>query len=200
MPRPEIWAVVLIKDFESAKQRLSSALSPLERRQLAVENARRALLAAAAGADHALAVCGSPEAAELSRSLGMDTLLEEHPDGQNGAAERGLSHCLDQGADAVMVISSDLPLIDAAAVSEFLAEFEPAAAPLVLVAPALGRGGTNAILLAPPGCVGMHFGEDSLSKFEADARSRGVSFRRLPSERLELDLDEPSDLETLAAR
>ena len=38
-----------------------------------------------------------------------------------------------------------------------------------MAAPATGRGGTNALYLSPPDAVDMHFGHDSLRKFERDA-------------------------------
>jgi 2-phospho-L-lactate guanylyltransferase (CobY/MobA/RfbA family) len=69
--------------------------------------------------------------------------------------------------------------------------------PAVLAAAAAGRGGTNALYLAPPDACGLHFGEDSLRKFEADARRRGAAFETIDSPRLALDLDEPSDLALL---
>src|SRR6185503_867769 len=63
------WVIVLVKDFDSAKQRLGPALDPAARRKLAQTTARRAIRAAAAG-DHRLVVAGSEEAAELARKLG----------------------------------------------------------------------------------------------------------------------------------
>ena len=55
--------VVLIKDFDSAKQRLSPALDPRRRRLLAVSMAVKALAAAGPAA---IVVAGSPEAATLA--------------------------------------------------------------------------------------------------------------------------------------
>jgi 2-phospho-L-lactate guanylyltransferase (CobY/MobA/RfbA family) len=67
----------------------------------------------------------------------------------------------------------------------------------VVAAAAAGRGGTNALFLKPPDAVGLHFGDRSLAKFEADARSRGVWFEVLDHPDLALDLDEPADLAAL---
>jgi 2-phospho-L-lactate guanylyltransferase (CobY/MobA/RfbA family) len=74
------------------------------------------------------------------------------------------------------------------------------ASPAVLAAPATGRGGTNALYLSPPDAVEMHFGDDSLRRFERDAAERGVRFELFEAPELALDLDEPSDLVTLASR
>jgi 2-phospho-L-lactate/phosphoenolpyruvate guanylyltransferase len=193
------WVVVLIKDFDAAKQRLRPALSPAERRELAQANARKALVAARAG-DRVLAVCGSVEAAALARSAGADVLLEEEPGGQNPAARRGIDHVVAGGAAAVLLVSSDLPLITRRALADLLAEAARHGAPVVVAAPATGRGGTNGLYLAPPNVIDLHFGDDSLGKFQRDAAGRGVRFVFHESEALALDLDEPSDLAALAMR
>ena len=65
--KPATWIVVLVKDFDSAKQRLSPAMGARSRRALARNNARLAV-GAAAGADHVLVVTGS-EAGDCPTSL-----------------------------------------------------------------------------------------------------------------------------------
>ena len=64
--------------------------------------------------------------------------------------------------------------------------------------PAIGRGGTNALYLRPPGAIAMHFGDDSLARFRAEAEAKGVRFAVHHSDPLALDLDEPSDLARLS--
>ena len=84
------WVVVLVKDFDSAKQRLSPALGAKSRRALARSNARLAVRAAAPG-DHVLVVTGAEEVAEMAASWGADILLEPREEGQNVAARRGIA-------------------------------------------------------------------------------------------------------------
>ncbi|HEX4214106.1 MAG TPA: 2-phospho-L-lactate guanylyltransferase [Candidatus Dormibacteraeota bacterium] len=191
------WLVVLIKDFAAAKQRLRPALDPGARRELARGNARRALGAARANG-HVLAVCGSEAAADLAREEGADILLEEEPRGQNAAAMLGISHALAQGATSLLLLSSDLPLVSSSELGDMLEVGVQMGSPAVLAAPATGRGGTNALYLAPPDIIDLHFGDDSLRKFERTARARGVAFALHESPALALDLDEPSDLAMLA--
>jgi 2-phospho-L-lactate/phosphoenolpyruvate guanylyltransferase len=192
-----IWVVVLIKDFARAKQRLRPALSPVERQHLARRNARAALAAAVAG-DHVLAVCAGEDGVELAREAGVDWILEDEPAGQNPAARRGIRRAVEGGADAVLLLSSDLPLVTREEIAGLLREAGAMGTPAVLAAAATGRGGTNALYLRPPDAIGLHFGDDSLGKFERDARERGVAFGLHERTELALDLDEPSDLEELA--
>ena len=189
------WTVVLIKDFDAAKQRLGSALDARARRELAVANAQRALSSAATS--HVLVVAGGDEAASLARDFGAEVLVEERPEGQNAAARRGIGRALESGASAVLLLSSDLPLVTREAIDDLLAVAARSEGPLVMAAPATGRGGTNALYLRPPGVISLHFGPDSLGLFRADATSRRVPFVLYESEALALDLDEPSDLERL---
>ncbi|HKB18957.1 MAG TPA: 2-phospho-L-lactate guanylyltransferase [Candidatus Dormibacteraeota bacterium] len=191
------WVVVLIKDFDSAKQRLRPALGTKSRRALARRNARLAVSAAFAG-DRVLVVAGSEEVAEIARSWGADVLLEPREEGQNTAAERGIKRAQDAGAAAVLVLSSDLPLVTEHSVRELVDVAARHRAPVAVAVPAIGRGGTNALYVRPPDAIGLHFGDDSLVKFREDAESRGVEFVVHHSDAMALDLDEPSDLASLS--
>jgi 2-phospho-L-lactate/phosphoenolpyruvate guanylyltransferase len=188
------WVVVLIKDFDSAKQRLRPALGVRSRRALARRNARLAVAAAAGAAEHVLVVAGGEEVAELAATWGAEVLLEPREEGQNVAARRGIDRALAAGARAVLLLSSDLPLVGEQAVREMLDAAARFPSPVAVAAPAIGRGGTNALYLRPPDAIGLHFGEESLAQFRADAEKHGVKFVVFESDALALDLDEPADL------
>ena len=190
------WVVVLVKDFDSAKQRLMPALDAVSRRALARSNAAKAIIASAA-ADHRVVVAGSEEVAALARELGVDVVVEPRQEGQNVAAARGIAYALASGAEAVLLLSSDLPLVTKEAVSEVLALGAHLDAPVAVAVAAIGRGGTNALYLRPPDSVTLHFGSDSLAKFRHEAEVRSVNFTIHHSEAMALDLDEPADLARL---
>jgi 2-phospho-L-lactate guanylyltransferase len=187
------WVVVLIKDFDSAKQRLQPALGPKSRRALARRNGRLAVRAASAG-DHVLVVAGSAVVASLARTWGVEVLVEPRQEGQNVAARRGINRAVEAGADAVLLLSSDLPLVTADAVRELLDLAARSKSPTAIAVPAIGRGGTNALYLRPPDAVSLHFGDDSFAKFRHEAETRGVDFVVHDSDAMALDVDEPADL------
>lgn len=189
---PTVWIVVLIKDFSTAKSRLAPAIQPATRRALAEMTAARALDAALAVAP-TLAVCGSSEAGDLARAKGAALVVEPEPGGQNPAAELGLDEVARRGAGAALVLSSDLPLVDAAGLRRMLARSDEEGN-IVIAAPAAGRQGTNALLLRPPGDFDLHFGEASLPRFAQEAQRRGRRFILHDDPSLALDLDEPPDL------
>jgi 2-phospho-L-lactate guanylyltransferase len=187
------WVIVLVKDLDSAKQRLGTVLDPKARRALALRNAERAVRAAAAG-DHRIVVAGSEEVKAIAERLGVEALLEPKQEGQNVAAARGIAHALENGARSVLLLSSDLPLVTQQALRNFLEVARKVAVPAAVAASALGRGGTNALYLNPPDAIALHFGADSLAAFRADAEAKGVNFLVQKSDALALDLDEPADL------
>lgn len=191
------WVVVLIKDFDSAKQRLRPALGTKSRRALARRNARLAVDAAMAG-DHLLVVAGGEEVAELAASWGADVLLEPREEGQNVAAQRGIKRAMEGGADAVLLLSSDLPLVTGESVRAMLASVARLKPPVAVAVPAIGRGGTNALFMNPPDAIGLHFGDESLARFREEAEARGVKFVVHHSDAMAFDLDEPSDLARLS--
>ncbi len=190
------WVVVLIKDFDAAKQRLSPAMGAKSRRALSRRNARLAVEAAHAG-DRVLVVAGGEEVAELAAAWGAEVVLEPREEGQNVAARRGINRALERGVGAILLLSSDLPLVTQDAVKALLDVAARVKGPVVVAAPAIGRGGTNALYLRPPDAIGLHFGDESFAKFRDDATARGVPFVVHESDEMALDLDEPSDLARL---
>jgi 2-phospho-L-lactate guanylyltransferase len=193
MTKTVAWVVVLVKDFDSAKQRLGPALDPRSRRELARRNAERAVRAASAG-DQRLVVAGSEEVAAMAKRLGAQFILEPRQEGQNVAAKRGIARAVQGGAGAVLLLSSDLPLVTAKALRELLKAAAQVATPAVVAVPAVGRGGTNALYVRPPDAITLHFGADSLESFRRESETRGVNFFIHQSDAMAIDLDEPDDL------
>jgi 2-phospho-L-lactate guanylyltransferase len=187
------WVIVLVKDLDLAKQRLGDVLDPRARRALALRNAERAIRASTAG-DHRLVVGGSAEVKEIAEKLGVEAVIERRQEGQNIAAKRGIDHAVKSGAQAVLILSSDLPLVTSKSVRDMLDAAGRVTPPAVVAAPAIGRGGTNALYLNPPDAISLHFGKDSLSAFRQEAETKGVNFSVHRSEAIALDLDEPADL------
>lgn len=188
------WVIVLVKDLDQAKQRLGDVLDAKARRELALRNAERAIRAAAAG-DHRLVIGGSAEVKDIAERLGVEVVIERKQQGQNVAAKLGIAHALKSKAQAVLILSSDLPLVTPQSVKDMLDVAGRIAPPAVVAAPALGRGGTNALYISPPDAISLHFGEDSLTAFRREAETKGVNFAVHESDAMALDLDEPEDLE-----
>jgi 2-phospho-L-lactate guanylyltransferase len=142
-------------------------------------------------------VTSDPTAAALARARAGATVLPDHdpPQGMNAAVVRGLEAAAGRGAEAVLVLTADLPLAHPDDLAAILAASPPG--PSAVLVPSRDGTGTNAMLLRPPGALDPRLGPDSLARHAAQADRRGVVVRRLERPALALDVDTPRDLAAL---
>jgi 2-phospho-L-lactate guanylyltransferase len=189
-------AILPVKSFGAAKQRLADALGAGSRGALAQAMFSDVLasLRRVPGLD-AVAVVTADRAAE-SAALGerVHVLRDTERAGQSPAALIGIRYALDQGFDRVLLVPGDTPLIDPAEVAGLLER-----APAVAIVPDRHLTGTNALLLSPPDALEPSFGPESLARHTSAAQAAGIEYavERVPT--LELDVDTPDDLAELAA-
>lgn len=192
-------AVLPIKSFDSAKQRLSGALQGGSRHLLAqamffdvlssLRRARRLEAIAVVTDDH-----------EIEATLRSDpiTVLHDHARaGQSAAARIGIDHALAQGFDRVLLVPGDTPLADAAAIDALL-ETSRAQHLGAAIVPDRHRTGTNALLIAPPDAMAPSFGPGSLERHVEAARATGLEHWVEEVGSLMHDVDTPEDLTALA--
>lgn len=130
------------------------------------------------------------------------TSVEPLDGGLNGALVAASARAVGQGAQAVLILPADLPLVTTAALETLVQAADAAlaagsGAPVVAIAPADARGGTNALLQAPPETIAPAFGEGSLEAHLRAAAVVGASVQLVNDPALGFDLDTPDDLERL---
>ena len=183
--------LIPVNRLDRAKGRLAALLEPEERAEL-VRRSLAAVLAAVEGAGMVAVVLTSDEAVEAEvparvRILGEDRELR----GLSAHIERAAK---DLGVDELLILHADLPLVTAEALRDLVAQAPPAPS-ATLVRPA--DGGTNAMLLRPPGRFPLAYGRGSGDLHEAAAREAGLAIRRVDMSALALDLDTPADVRAL---
>ena len=185
-------AVLPIKRFEQAKQRLEGVPA---RPRLAEEMARRVLraLAASARLDEVLVVTADPRAADAARACGARVVEEGAPRGHSEAALLGIAAT---DADRVLLVPGDCPLLTAEDVDGLLERHDT---PGVVVVPDRHGTGTNALLLTPPSAIRPAFGEGSRERHERLAREAGVPVVVDEVLALARDVDTPDDLAVIRA-
>jgi 2-phospho-L-lactate guanylyltransferase len=192
-------AVLPVKRFARAKQRLGEALGEPERRELAEAMVADVLaaLAEVGGIDAVVVVTAEPRAAAVARAAGATVIDDPEESGQSAAAERGIAAAAADGAERVLLVPGDCPALDPEEVAALLAR--PVESPAVVVVPDRHGSGTNALLLTPPQALAPAFGAGSFARHAATARAAGVRIdvRELPS--LALDVDTPGDLAAMRA-
>jgi 2-phospho-L-lactate guanylyltransferase len=192
----QTWAVLPAKPFDEAKSRLDPVLSSGERHDLAHTLLLQTLevLQTVAAVDHVLVVSADPVVLKLASDHEADVLQETLP-GLNRALAQARRHALQQGAQGLLVLAPDLPLLSAADVEAF---FIGSNADLV-IAPDRRRRGTNALFLRPPDVIEFAFGESSFERHLALAASAGAVTHEIELPGLAFDLDVAEDWHDLLA-
>jgi 2-phospho-L-lactate/phosphoenolpyruvate guanylyltransferase len=192
---PRVVAIVPIGALEGAKSRLGETLDAEERRDLVGRMLERTVRAALAtpGIAEALVVSPDREALAAAARLGGRTLLQ-----RSQGLNRGLGEARDDavagGAEAIVVVAIDIPLVSAESLAQLIAPLTVIRErPLVVLAPDRHGRGTNALLLAPPDAIEFGFGGDSRASHAACAEESGARYVELDGP-LSLDIDTPDDL------
>ena len=192
-------AILPVKSFGAAKQRLSIALGGGTRQALAqamfadVLNSLRHV-----DEIEAIAVVTRDRTAEATALASeANVVWDQQETGQSAAAAAGVAHALAGGFERALLVPGDTPLLDPAELSGLLARAEEAELGAVIVPDRHGTG-TNALLLHPPDAIEPNFGPGSRKRHEGLAEAAGLSFEVDPLPSLLVDVDTPEDLSEVA--
>jgi len=187
-------AILPVKSFGAAKQRLGGLVEPEARSILA-----RAMLADVLAAltevpaiEEVAIVTANSLAEDLSVKPRVRVLSDGHENGQSAAALIGINHARQQGFGRALLVPGDAPLLDPAEVSALLGHTES-----LVIVPDRHGAGTNGLLMSPVGVIEPAFGPGSRTRHEARARAAGVGYAIDPLPSLILDVDTPYDLEAI---
>jgi 2-phospho-L-lactate guanylyltransferase len=198
----KVAALIPVKSFRNAKQRLSPLLDAAEREMLAEAMFRDVLrqVLNARGLDTTCVVTGNDTVDAIARTLRARVIREDAERGETGAVDFARLELTRAGCEAVLILPGDLPLLRAADVEQLLSQVPAGATPpFALLVPSHDRLGTNALLLAPPDVIKLRFGYDSFTYHSSQVAARGLPLRFMENERIALDIDEPKDLERFLA-
>lgn len=186
-----------VKDLRNAKKRLERMLTPEERFGLA-----QAMLAdtfrtvrGVLFAEKVFVATNYQPALDAAEENGWEILREECQISESHSVDAASRICEKRGVRALLRLPLDLPLMQSRDVDELLTmECWP---PALAIVPSRDGTGTNAMLRTPPTLFPSHFGNGSFAKHLAEAKIAGaqVLIRRNP--RLEMDVDDESDLRAL---
>ena len=191
-------ALMPVKGFRNAKQRLSPLLGSAAREKLAETMFRDVLrqVRLARGLAATFVVTGDDQVAALASAAGAEVIRETAENGETAAVDFARIELKRAGCEAVLILPGDMPLVRASDIEQILAQMPPGAtAPFALLVPSHDRLGTNALLLAPPEVIKLRFGYDSFTFHMSQVAARGLPPRAFENEHIALDIDEPIDLE-----
>jgi 2-phospho-L-lactate guanylyltransferase len=190
--------LIPVKDTSSAKQRLAAILDQPSRTALAQAMLYDVLTTLHDWKGHpAIAVVSSdPYAMKLANEYGFEVILDPDNPGETGAIEMATRVCVERGVESTLVIPADIPLMEAWELAEIL-KHAPAEGS-VLVPAGDGRG-TNAAFRRPANLFPLRFGNDSFKPHHAAAQATGKPCVVLKFAGIAVDIDNPEDLQQLAA-
>ena len=187
-----MWAIVPIKTFDRAKQRLANVLSEEERRSLMLAMARDVLtcLAKSSRLSGILIVSRTPEADALAQTFATERFAESPDANLAEALQQAASYLITNfEADGVMVVPADVPGIDSDELDRILSAHEH-----VTILPDAENTGTNGLICSPPLCMPYIFDGKSFKPHVDAAFACGITPRIVPGTAFSLDVDLPDDL------
>lgn len=192
-------AIVPVKRFAEAKQRLAPGLDETRRQALAAAMLGDVLdaIGAARAVERTILVSGDPLAQEIAAEAAAPVEVVPDPadEGHSVAAEAGIARAEADGASCVVLLPGDCPLLAPRDLDRLLTGVP---SPYVAIVPDRHGTGTNALVLSPPSAIEPSFGEGSRERHVAAARAAGIPFEVEEVASLALDLDTPADLVALS--
>jgi len=186
-----------VKDLRNAKKRLAGVLTPEERFGLA-----QAMLAdtirtvrGVRCAEKIFVITNYQPVLGTAQENGWGILREDRQISESHAVDFASRVCEERGVTGLLRVPLDVPLVQASDIDELLTI--KCGNPGLVIVPSRDGTGTNAILRTPPALFPSHFGEGSLVKHLAEAKNAGAQIHIRRNPRLEMDVDDESDLRAL---
>jgi 2-phospho-L-lactate guanylyltransferase len=190
-----MWAIVPIKTFERAKQRLADVLSEDERRALMLAMARDVLtcLSRSSELTGILIVSRTREADSLATAFATERFAESPDADLAQALTQATEHLVAHfNATGVFVVPADVPGIDPSQVDELIRNNTS-----ITLLPDAEHKGTNGFICSPPLTIPYVFDGKSFKPHADAAFAAGITPRIVPASKFALDVDLPEDLSTV---
>jgi 2-phospho-L-lactate/phosphoenolpyruvate guanylyltransferase len=185
-----------VKSPSRAKERLRHFLSQEQRAQLARAMFEDVLVEAlkVRGLDRLVVVSNDAQILVVAAAAGAFVLIEGDQQSHSASADWAARECMKRGAETVLLIPIDVPLVRADELDSLVDESKKLPRPHLVIVPSQDGTGTNAMVRTPPDVIRSNFGPDSFSAHVARAQTAGAAVKVMRPPGLLHDLDEPSDL------
>ena len=194
MPATSI--LIPVKSTARAKGRLASVLDQATRRQLSLSMLEDVLEAVTPAVGRGVAAVyvatADAGAMAIARRYGATVLAETEQRSESYSVDGASRLLAAQGVEALLTIPADIPGIRTEDIQAILRAATAGRA--VVLVPARGGMGTNAIWRRPPDAIPSRFGFDSFRKHQAEAERRDLPWAALELPRIAVDIDELEDV------
>jgi 2-phospho-L-lactate/phosphoenolpyruvate guanylyltransferase len=190
-------AIIPAKALDMAKSRLTLCLTTEERMRLSHHMLLHTIRVARSSVDLVFVISRDLILLEGAEAEGAIPIKEQRT-GLNAALRQAAAVVCSNGAQGILVLPSDLPLITVDDVRGL--SWMGSDSPSVVISPSWRDGGTNALLIRPSTLDIFSFGHDSFARHSLRARQHGLEPKVFRSETLAFDLDTSADWTELCAR
>jgi 2-phospho-L-lactate guanylyltransferase len=194
--------LIPVKKLEDAKRRLSPHYSRSARRRLAdaLWQDFFEVVAEVRGVDQVFVVSAEPEVLRQARHFGWEALREKQQVSESVSVDLASRQCSELGIASLLRLPVDLPLARAEDIESVLQHTQDSTSAVAVIVPSRNGDGTNALLRRPPTLFPSRFGPGSFKKHLREAKRARAIMHVLRNRRLEVDVDDFSDLESLGAQ
>jgi 2-phospho-L-lactate guanylyltransferase len=196
--RPETVAVLPVKRWDAAKQRLAEDFGKGTRRALVEAMVTDVLIALRRSkkVDLTLVITKEPGVEALAHGYDADAVHDTAAETHSAAAALGVQRAVERGARRVLLIPGDCPAMDPKEVDALLARPVAEDGEVVIIPDRHGTG-TNGLLLTPPQIIQPAFGPGSRERHERLAAEAGASCVVEEVRSIVLDVDTAEDLDVV---
>ena len=178
--------LIPIKHLETVKSRLSSHFTNMSRRKMFMYMLGKTICAVNKSSIKECWLLSSDAEIELFANKYDVQVFSDCPSGLNPTLNRYVNKAFDLGYNA-MYLAPDLPLINAASISQILKEFS--SANQMILVPDLDKIGINAIIWKNNHLLGPFLGINSYQVHLRQAKIHNMSVVSFEHKRLQCDLD-----------
>lgn len=185
------FALIPVKKLSESKVRLSSILKPEERRAFTLAmltDVLKAVFSSSISRTVVVSSDGDVRNISLKREVAF---FPDTGDDLNSVLNQATEWCIRRGADEVLILPTDVPLITHRDIDEIISLNSDERS--VTISPSYS-GGTNALIRRPPDIIPTCFGNQSFKKHVEEASRTRAKIKIYRSPRVSLDIDSPRDL------
>lgn len=196
--------VIPLNWLDRAKSRLAGALSPAERRELALALADITLRALLESGTLAGVAVISPDPAALAwaasrGAIALGQRTEARRAGLNAGLRQARAWAVERRASGLLIALGDLPLLSVDDIRRFVAMTRLYERVVALATDRAGDG-TNLLLARPTTLAPIAYGRGSFARHRRQAQRMGAPVVEFHAPGAAFDVDTPNDLDELLAR
>lgn len=188
-----VYAIIPVKNLADSKKRLSIVFTPQEREKFTLAMLEDVLTALKSSVvDKVVVVAEDSQVQQAAEKFGAFYLFGNGAT-LNSAVEETTSYCIQKGAKSVLVLPTDVPLVNSKEIDRIIQLGHDSA---VVLSPSSNLG-TNALYQSPPDLIPACFGSDSFLKHIRESYRKRIRVTLHLSHELATDIDSVEDLKKL---